>query len=321
MWPFSRKNREATPSLVIDPSYGDPTSRRLIDALTNRDWRTARDVFAAATDPDERAFLMEAATGVDDVQEWIQEWVAAEPESTLPVLVRGCHAVQWAWEARGAKRAQYTSGEQFREFARRLKLAENLLNEVVERDPDDVTAWTWLVASARGRQVGRAEAQARFDEVIKRHPLHIVAHEEYLQFLCAKWSGSHELMFEFARKATAAAPEGSWLPELIAVAHLEKWVSLPSGEDAEWIRQPDVREEIVAAAAKSYLHPNFRTGPGWVPRVATFALMCEFVEAFEAAGHAHDLLGDQASRWPWLYCGDPVEAFIRGREYVHENRP
>ncbi|GAA1638068.1 tetratricopeptide repeat protein [Actinoplanes couchii] len=323
MWPFSRKNQEPPkPDIVIDPAYGDPTARTLIDAMTRQDWRTARDVFDEARDPDVRAFLMEAACAVDGVQDWIKEWTAAEPDSTLPVLVRGCHAVSWAWEARGAQRAQYTSGEQFREFARRLKLAENLLDEVVARDPDDVTAWTWLVVSARGRQVGREEAQARFGEVVKRHPLHVVAHEQYLQFLCAKWSGSHDLMFDFARKATAAAPNGSWLPELIAVAHLEKWLSLPSGEDAAWIKQPEVREEIVAAASKSYLHPDFRTGPGWVPRVATFALTCEFVEAFEAAGHAHDLLGDLASEWPWQYCdNDPVAAFVRGREYVHENRP
>lgn len=321
MWPFSRKKQVATPTLVIDPAYGDPTTRVLIDAMGKRDWRTAKDVFDDARDPDVRAFLMEAVSRVDGVQDWIPEWVAAEPDSTLPVLVRGCHAVHWAWEARGGKRAEYTSGEQFREFARRLKLAENLLDEVVARDPDDVTAWTWLVMTARGRQVGRAEAQKRFDEVVRRHPLHIVAHEQYLQFLCAKWSGSDELMFDFARKATAAAPDGSWLSEMIAIAHLEKWMSLPGGEDAEWVKQPQVREEIVAAAAKSYLHPDFRIGPGWVPRVAMFALLCEFVEAFEAAGHAHDLLGDQVSEWPWQYCGDPVEAFLRGRAYVHENRP
>ncbi|BCY11395.1 DUF4034 domain-containing protein [Actinoplanes sp. L3-i22] len=319
MWPFGKKNRQ--PAFTIDPAYGDEQPRRLIDALAARDWRTARDVFAEATDPDTHAFLMEAATGVDGVQDWIEEWVAAEPDSTLPVLVRGCHAVQWAWEARGAKSARNTSREQFQEFARRLRLAENLLDEVTERDPEQVTAWAWLVTSARGRQVGPVEGERRFQEVIKRYPLHVIAHEQRLQHLCAKWSGSDEKMFAFAREATAAAPPGSLLPELIAVAHLEKWMSLPSGEDAAYISAPEIRDELVAAAQKSFLDPSYRRAVGWAPRIATFALTCEFTEAFEIAGRAHDLLGEQVTEWPWLYCGDPVETFTRGRDFVHQNRP
>ncbi|GAA2704577.1 MULTISPECIES: DUF4034 domain-containing protein [Actinoplanes] len=318
MWPFGRKKPQ---TLVIDPAYGEPQARALIDALEARDWRTARDVFGAAGDPDDHAFLMEAAAGVDGVQDWIPEWVAAEPDSTLPVLVRGCHAVGWAWEARGAKTSQHTSREQFQEFARRLRLAENLLDEVTARDPGQVTAWTWLVTSARGRQVNPGEADARFHEVVTRHPHHVLAHEQRLQHLCAKWSGSHEKMFAFAREATASAPDGSLLPELIAVAHLEKWLSLPSGEDETYIQAPGVRDELVAAAQRSFLHPAYQRRVGWAPRVATFALTAELAGAFEIAGRAHDLLGDQVSKWPWMYCGEPVATFQRGRDYVHENRP
>src|SRR5690349_1205189 len=165
MWPF-KKRRPAGAGLVIDPASGDPRARALIDALTVRDWRTARDVFATATDPDDHAYLMEDAAGVDGVQDWVGEWVAAEPDSTLPLLLQGCRGVYWAWDARGGARAEHTRQEQFREFHRRLRIAENTLDEVVARNPDEVTAWTWLVTSSRGRQVDAAEAAARFDEVI-----------------------------------------------------------------------------------------------------------------------------------------------------------
>ncbi|MEG3634848.1 hypothetical protein [Micromonospora palythoicola] len=76
----------------------------------------------------------------------------------------------------------------------------------VQREPDDTTARTFLVVSARGREVHPAEARRRFDEVVTRHPGHRLAHEHMLQYLCRKWSGSHEQMFEFAREAFAKAP-------------------------------------------------------------------------------------------------------------------
>ena len=317
MWPFKKRRQPA--GLVIDPAQGDPQARALIEALGAQDWRTARDMLTATTDPDARAYLMEAAANVDGVHDWIGEWVDAEPDSTLPVLVRGCHAVFWAWEARGGKRAEHTSQDQFREFARRLRIAENLLDEVVDRDPDDVTARTWLVTSARGRQVNRDEARARFDEVVKRHPGHIVAHEQRLQYLCPKWFGDEEQMFAFAREATAAAPGGSLLPELLAVAHVEKWLEMPADESDAYMQSEEVRADLVAAAEKSIFHPAFQPAFGWVPRASVFALSLELAHEFEAAARVFEMLGDRVSEWPWSYVGDPVTAFTRSREWVYGN--
>ncbi|GIF09599.1 hypothetical protein [Actinoplanes siamensis] len=54
MWPLRRG-----PS--IDPAQGDPRARAPIDALSTRDRVTVHDIFAAATDPDDRASAMNAA--------------------------------------------------------------------------------------------------------------------------------------------------------------------------------------------------------------------------------------------------------------------
>ncbi|MBE1488555.1 DUF4034 domain-containing protein [Plantactinospora soyae] len=325
MWPF-RKSRQQSADvvddqagLVVDPAYGDPQARALIHALGIHDWRTARDILTAATDPDTRAYLMEAVGEVDGIQDWIGDWVAAEPESTLPLLVQGCHAVHWAWEARGGKRAENTGQDQFREFFRRLRIAENLLDDVVARDPDDVTARTWLVTSSRGRQVDADEARFRFDEVVKRHPGHVVAHEQRLQYLCAKWFGSHEQMFAFAREATAAAPNGSLLPELLAVAHIEKWHRMPVEESDAYMQSDEVRAELLAAAEKSIFHPDFRRPFAYVPRASAFALALELAHEFEAAARVFELLGDNVSGWPWNYVNEPVAAFMKSREWVYEN--
>lgn len=318
MWPFRRRAKKAvTATLSIDPTMGDPTAAALRMALQQRDWRTARDLLTPITDPDDHAFYLSVAGNVPGVQDWIGEWIDAEPRSTLPLLVRGVHAVFWAWEARGGARASQTRQEQFREFWKRLKLAENCLDEVADRDPDDTTARTFLVASARGRQVDREEAQRRFDAVIERHPWHQVAHEHMLQYLCKKWFGSHEEMFEFARGTVAKAPAGSPLGTLVPVAHLEKWIDLPIGEDAEYIGEAAVIAELNEAADHSVRHPDYQRRPGWPVVHNTFAMGFAMAGDFPSAAEQFEVIGDLVTEWPWQYhSNDPVASFSAARQRV-----
>jgi len=307
----------AQPALVVDPTLGDPAAAQLRAWLTQRDWPAARDFLSSVTDPDDRAFYLSIAADTPGVEQWIGQCVAAEPHSTLPLLVQGARAVYWAWDARGEKRAEYTSQEQFREFFRRLRFAENCLDEVVERDPEDVTAWSFLVTSARGRQVDRAEAQRRFDEVVKRHPYHHMAHEQMLQYLCRKWFGSHEEMFAFARSAAAESPPGSPLGELVATAHIERWLDLPSGEDAAYMTQPEVVAELHRAADHSIRSPYYRPRPGWPAVHNVFAFAFCLAGEWAAAADQFDIIGDRIA-WIWGYLGgNKVEAFadMRAKAY------
>ncbi|MGH3741032.1 MAG: DUF4034 domain-containing protein, partial [Micromonosporaceae bacterium] len=186
--------RKAAPAFAIDKSQGDPAAARLRGWLRQRDWPAVRDFFSRAVDPDDRSFYLSVCGDVEGVQDWIGQAVDAEPHSTLPLLVKGAHGIRWAWEARGALGAEHTQAEQFREFFKRLKMAENCLDEVVERNPDEVAAWACLVTSARGRQVDRDEAQRRFQAVVTRSRWHRHAHEQMLQYRCQKWYGSHDEM-------------------------------------------------------------------------------------------------------------------------------
>lgn len=323
MWPFRRAREpqqpDEGPGLRVDPAMGDPTARELHAALTRRDWPTARDLLAPVTHPDDRAFLLSVAADVDGVQEWIGQWVAAEPRSTLPLLVQGAHGVHWAWAARGAAVASQTSDEQFREFGRRLRFAENCLDEVAARDRDDTTARAFLVTSARGRQVDRAEAQRRFDEVVDRYPWHRLAHEQMLQYRCAKWFGSHEESLEFARDAVAKAPAGSALGHLVAIAHLEVWLRLPSGEDFAYLESAEVVAELNAAADYSVRHPAYRPRPGWPTVHNSFAMTFALAEDLRSAAGQFAVIGDRVTDWPWSYLGDgPVGAFERWRRQISE---
>ncbi|MEU9826835.1 DUF4034 domain-containing protein [Micromonospora chersina] len=299
---------------------GDPAARALCAALRERDWRAARDVLVTVTDPDDQAFCMYAAGRVPDVQEWIGEWADAEPRSTLPLLVRGTHAVHWAWQARGSASASRTREEQFREFHRRLTLAENLLDEVAGRDPEDTTARAFLVTAARGRQVDRDEANRRFAEVVTRHPWHRLAHAQMLQFRCAKWFGSDEQMFDFARTAAAKAPAASGLAHLVASAHLEIWLKLRSGEDDRYLQQAEVRAELRAAADQSVRHPQHGRYAGWPTAHNMFAMAFAVGGDHAAAAEQFRTIGDQVTELPWAYAGrNPVRVFRKWRGKVTDS--
>ncbi|MEU4640266.1 DUF4034 domain-containing protein [Micromonospora sp. NPDC023814] len=295
---------------------GDPTAQALCEALRRQDWRTARDVLIPVTDPDHHAFCLWAACRVQGVQDWIGEWVDAEPQSTLPLLVRGAHAVDWAWEARGDAWASRTSHEQFREFHRRLTLAEDCLKEVVARDPDDTTARSFLVTAARGLQVDREEAERRFYEVVARHPWHRLAHVQMLQYRCAKWFGSHEEMFGFARTVAAEAPPGTGLAHLVSMAHLELWLKLPEGEDDQYLQQSEVLEELHSAADRSVRHPAHGRYPGWPAPHNNFAMCFALGGDHAAAAEQFRRIGDMVTQLPWAYLDgdDPGTPFAQWRE-------
>lgn len=316
MWPF-RKNKQqsaSSPTVVKDPFLGDLSARRLHEALSIRDWATARDLLSAPMSNDHRAFLMEIAAEVPGVQDWIEGPVRDEPGSVLPLLVQGAHAVFWAWEARGNGKAETVSEQQWKVWFRRLKLAEDRLDEVVDRDPQCVEARYFLVILARARQLSKQERWDRYNKLIELDPTHHYGHDQMLQNLCAKWSGSAEEMFDFARSRAAAGP-GTSLPALIATAHLEhRW---SQEDDSAYMEQPQVGDELVAAAEQSIWHPDYRKTVATPYLWNRFGLAFSLADRFQEARRCFDLIGENYytdSGWSPSY-------FLKLRDYVDSKLP
>src|SRR5690348_9724572 len=95
-----RRSSKSVPTL--DPTLGDPAAARLLADLERRDWRAVHEFLRTVDDPDHLQFYVELTTRTKGLQAWAGEWAEAEPRSHLPMLVRGVHAVQWAWLGRGA---------------------------------------------------------------------------------------------------------------------------------------------------------------------------------------------------------------------------
>ena len=180
----------------------------------------------------------------------LADWARNEPQAALPRLLRGCHAIGAAWKARGHGQKVTKEGGQL--FHTHLREAEVELRAAAALDPADPSPYAFLITVARGLNQGHAAAQQWFAEAKARDPEHQGAHRAMLAFLCEKWHGSHDQMFAFARQAAAGCRRGSTLPQLVILAHLERWLYYKSfAEDAagaeRYLQDPQVIAEVIGA--------------------------------------------------------------------------
>ncbi|GII54931.1 hypothetical protein Pth03_33200 [Planotetraspora thailandica] len=198
------------------PPGGDPLAAQLIAAGKAGDWRTLTDLLAPIDHPDDHTFYLKIAADVGGAERWVDDWVAAEPRSPLPLLFKGAHAIFWAWEARGGGRANTVSENAFKLFFKRLTLAENCLDDVTDRDPDlPVVAHLeqWLDLGDEGPAYLRsAEVRASLHEAADRS----VRHAEYVRR--PRWPNYHNefaMAFALSQDWAAAADQFDLIGDLV----------------------------------------------------------------------------------------------------------
>ncbi|MBW8487440.1 hypothetical protein [Actinomadura parmotrematis] len=303
---------------ALDPTFGDPDARRFQAALRAGDRGTVRDVLAAAG-ADGRPFLLRLVTELPGRPSWLDAWVDADGTADAH-LARGAHGIGWAWAVRGTARAEHTSREQFQGFFERLRAAEADLEKAAELAPDDPEPWAQRVITARGLQLGHEELARRFTRVIERHPWHRRAHTQMVQGLAAKWSGSDELMLNFARERAAASPPGRAVAACVVEAHIEISLTLDDDDTARYFAAPAVLDELRAAAAHSVDHPSWPSEPDAVRADNLFAYAFTFAGDSAAAARRFEAIAGRVTEEPWNYVDDDaVKGFQRFEKRVARN--
>lgn len=307
--------------VTIDPCHGDPRLAPLREAAARGQWQAVRaGLLAAGDDEDgqELSWLVGALMTVPGVEAWMRDVVASAPRDPLPLLVSGARHIEWAWEARTRKMAEYVSQEQFAVFHARLRIAEEQLYAAAEGAPQWAAPWSLLQVSGRGLQVGQEVAGRRFEAAVRRAPGHLGAHREHLQQVCRKWGGSHARMHAFAREAMLGAEPGSALGELVAVAHLEQWLDEGRDEDSGYMRDSAVVLELYEAAERSVHHPQYVRHRDWTRGFNTFALAFALAGERDAAADLFRVLEGAATEFPWMYLDgqDPSLPFRAWRSRV-----
>ncbi|ADD43077.1 DUF4034 domain-containing protein [Stackebrandtia nassauensis] len=318
---FGRRHKPADIP-THDPTFGDPKAAQLVSDLQSRDWRAVHNFLNVIQDPDDLQYYLDFCVEQLGVQAWIEDWIEAEPQSYLPFLVGGAHAVEWAWLGRGAALAKHTLPAQFQIFERRLRKAHELLEHAIARNPDDPTAWAALIKCGMGMSLGLEEATARFREAVARHRWHYGAHMSLLHQFLRKWGGSHELASSFALDTAANAPASSGLASMVVTASLEHWrMDLDEAESEKYLNSDETVAGFHTAADQSVRHLSYRRRLGWQRDFNMFAFAFWETDQWDAAGAMFDALGDQFTRTPWNFLvGESAEWFARARAEVAKHR-
>jgi hypothetical protein len=303
----------------IDRLLADPAAHRFTAELAEGRWQEFHDFLVATTDPDDRCFYVTELAKIDGRPDWLDDWVAARPQSPLPLLFRGTHYTHWAWQARGSGYAKTVAECGWDLFHQRLVTGDGDLARAAAMDESDPAPHARSIWTAIGLSLGQQEIRQRFAEVTRRNRWDRFAHQSMIQALAAKWHGSHEEMFEFARAESAQAPEGSSAHRGIALAHLERWGNIhrefEDGREREQVYFFDdaVQAEIRRAAGLSVRSPRYSEGKFEAVDRNTFAMCFWLMRDYEAQLEQMDLIGPLNQTAPWHIQGEARWAYERAR--------
>ncbi|WP_344446726.1 hypothetical protein, partial [Kitasatospora nipponensis] len=241
--------------------------------------------------------------------DWLDAWLREEPDNGPAALVRAESLVVAAWQVRTSRRAARVSQEQWEGFHRLLLLAQEAALDAVRLAPaEDPNPWVVQVSIAMGLNWSNEAFHRLWAEIVDRDPTHWRAYHRALQYWCAKWHGSHELMYAFADRAIGAAAPGSLLTTLRMSAYWEHTLSGDLPISAR--RGPEYRAALEALdadlAAAPTDHNRLREARGWL----AYGLV-RSGQAGQALPHFHGL--GRAIPEPWTNYGRPAGMFARAR--------
>ncbi|MFE9675940.1 hypothetical protein ACFYO5_17710 [Streptomyces sp. NPDC006259] len=303
-----------SPGPTFDPYDNTPELIPLRTAALAGDWPAVRAFVSGLDSVAKVSTASSVLAEIPGVETMLERAAAELPGDPLPRTLLAERYVHIGWDIRSGARAQHVSQDQFEQFHSWLRRAEQLLIEVCAEQPAYAPAWTVRLTTARGLQLGQAEARRRYDRLAAHHPHHYRAQTQLLQQVCPKWGGSWEAAHGFARECATAAPDGSVPATAVALAHIEHWLDLAGADGTAYMRGVPVRDDLRFAAQVSVLHPAYR--PDWDSVGAHSA----FAFAFSIGGHHADaaphfaFLGDRATEFPWQYTGDPKASFLTFRK-------
>lgn len=291
-------------------ALGDSRVLALVEAAGSGDWPAVKAALAPFDLGRDDQVLGELAD-LDGVQNWIGRAVEEDKEHrATALLISGARHVNWGWEARTSALAVDVSQAQWRVFHERLQIAEEQLLEAAELQPEWVTPWRRLLTSGRGMSLGPAVNETRLDAALRRDPLNLDAHIQWVSQLQPRWGGKPGEALAFAREAFAGAPDGHRLGCVIAMAHIEDWVE-SSRQDR--LVTPEIQDELLEAAERSILHRAHVRRPGWQEDFNTFAMALSLASESIALPRVFRELGGAYTPWPWKYMSQPEKMYARAR--------
>ncbi|MDX3854145.1 hypothetical protein [Streptomyces sp. AK02-01A] len=280
------------------------------------DWQPAAALLHETGQDWERRTLFAwrlAKASVED-DGWLLAWEDARPDDPDAAVVRTRSTVALAWDIRGAKRATYTTAEQFDGFHRTLARSREHTARAAALAPDDPTPYVNEIWTALGLSYPHAEMDRIWNEITARAPYHYEAHFSALQYWCAKWRGSEQLAHDFAERAAAGAPLGSLLTALPLIAWFEHHDDDATEED---YRTPGLIALVDAALADTAAAPADH--PRLVEVRHLLAYFLTMQDRDEASVEQFLLVDGYIGGMPWSHHGSPAKRYCWLRDLTVKN--
>jgi hypothetical protein len=133
-----------------------------------------------------------------------------------------------------------------------------------------------------------------------------------LDWLDPKWygGGSFNEMMAFAKACAATKNYRHGITLLLADAHFRVWQRLPQGERVNYMRSPEVWNEIRAVYDEYFKHY-----PDDDAQRSKYAMICYLGAHYPAAHAQFQALGDRLKTWPGA-PRMPLERIKRAREHT-----
>ena len=313
------------PTASLDPRKAGPESPdddsdergAVIEAAWKGDWKPAAAyVEGAGQDYDlrwSRTQLLQQLA--DRTPQWLDAWLQTQPQNGDALSVHASLLVHQAWAARGTGYANQLSAQNKAAFKQMLPDAYQAARRASLVAPDHPGPWLVMITAARGLGTDHHEFQKLWTQLFARAPYHYDGHWQALQYWCAKWHGSRELMLRFATATVRSAPAGSplagiylhALDELVErgnrvngtkIAHITDW-------------SPDARATLLQAARSLDQVAEDDVQVQRLRHKLAFYL-CN-ARHYDAALDQFRRLGPWCGAEPWTEDANAVAAFERAR--------
>ncbi|WP_405847319.1 hypothetical protein OG211_07455 [Streptomyces niveus] len=288
---------------LVSAALGEyqPTAKLLATTRESAEWEN-RD-----------RYVMRLAAFAHNRDEWLGRWLAASPHDPDALVVKAELGVRRAWES--PARAELLRG------------IGPLIGAAAEGDPRDPVPWRIALDHARGTHAGHDAFETLWGEAVRRSSHHYGCHVAALQYLSARWHGSHRECFDFAEQAAADALPGSLVKALPMRAAFSELVSGDGLTPVTTVTAgalgttggTSTTDRIDAACDEAVLLSSmYAVGDPWPAEVRNLlAYVLVGRHRWDEALEQFRLIGPYATSFPWTsLTDDPLGQFLETRDGV-----
>jgi hypothetical protein len=238
-----------------------------------------------------------------------------EPQAADLFLIRCAFFTDQASMARGSGTCDEVEEGRFRNAAENIKEALAALQKVELLDPEDPTAFTYILRSLTIFGQTLPHQHYAFQKATALAPDLVPAYRAIVNSLSERWYGSHQESLEFARYAITKAGPGSDMAVCLFWAHMLVKTHL-SGFDKkpeaakEYPRRPEVTKEL-EAAFDSWTQPPYTPRRSSIPYLHFAAVWFYLTEDRTRLARALSLTSNVYDKTTWSWAGNARISYDR----------